>query len=137
MGNSEYNKPSQKDADLIETLTLPASATTTYSGSFDLGHANPKHDVTSELKVNAPAVGDTALPATQTLKYAVQDSADDSSFSTIQDVILTQTGVTGGIAATTVRTKLPSTTRRYVRVACTKSGAGDASGLAATCELLF
>jgi len=134
---SDINQPSLKDAGLIQTKALPSSAGSVYTTAFDLGDAGKKH-IQNEIKIEAPALGTTALPNAETMKYAVQDSANNSSFSTIAGDIVVQTGAGGaGDDAASGRFRLPSSCRRYVRVAATGSTSiGDCSGSSVTASLL-
>lgn len=127
------------DAQFSVTKALPNGAAAVNSDSIDLAHStNGLHLADCELKINAPALATAALPDTKTMTYKVEDSADDSSFATIADAVIVQTGAGGaGAAAAEKRFRFPSTVRRYVRVTATNSGAGDASGSSLTANLMF
>jgi len=130
-----------RDATLVETKALPAADGSVYTTAFDLGAAPADRDFEAEheLLITAPALGTTPLPDADTMTYAVQDSADNSTFTTLYDAVLVQTGAGGaGAAAATARAKLPSDVKRYVRAAATGAGTiGDCSGSSMTAELLF
>lgn len=117
------------------TKALPAAAATNYSDSIDLfatqrsaGDAGTLGTANPRLFVIKVPVG-TALVATKTMTFEVQDSADNSSFADItgRDTALTITGITGnGNAATEFQDWLPPNCRRYVRLKqVVESGGGD------------
>lgn len=136
-----------KDALLKKTRALPASAQTVYSAGIDLGAVSDRGVFAAdcEVLITAPALDGYQLDDAQTMKYFLQDSADDSSYATIMADVLVQTGdydedlSSSGetAAAATVRLRLPSTCRRYIRLGITGSGSDDASGETATMELVF
>ena len=131
----------RQDADLIETKTLAAAgATPANGGSIDLG-ATPAQDsrlAGCELEIGSPVLDATQLPNGETMIYKVEDSADDTTFNDVADLVLTVTGAGGvGAAATTERFRLPSTIRRYIRVvATTSAGTGNCSASSFTTKLL-
>ena len=136
---SKYSR-NVKDAELIETKALPNGAAAVNSGSIDLEFVktNGLFLAECELEVVAPALVVADLPDTKTMIYKVEDSADDSTFATLYDAVITQTGAGGaGDATETVRVKLPEDVSRYVRVTATNSGAGDASDKSLTMQLVF
>jgi hypothetical protein len=115
--------------------TLPAGASSTvYSASIDLNAVTPFIPSNVEFEIQAPVLNNTQLPDTRTVTYTMQDSADDSSFA---DLIVasksTQTGAGNvGAAAIVTRVTLPSSVRRYVRLAVTTGGStGNCSGASA------
>ena len=127
-----------KDATLQESKALPASAGDVSTDSFDLGAAAQKL-ARCELELSVPALGATPLPNGETVTYKLEDSADDSSFATVQDSVVVQTGAAGaGAAAVVDRIGIPSNIRQYVRVTATLSGGGaDASASSMTLSLVF
>ena len=125
-----------KDTQFQTTKALPAAAATNYHASMDLGQTT-KADVESfELLVTIPAT--PALVEDKTIVLTVQDSADDSSFTSL-GISKTITGAYGGgAAADTWRVALPSTCRRYVRIAQTvESGGGTNTGVTITADMVF
>ena len=128
-----------KDARLSVTKALPNGAASTNSDGIDLGVGTAGDFVAGcELLVEAPAlvVGDLANAATMT--YDVEHSDDDSTYVTLFDNALVQTGAGGvGAAADSVRRRLPTDVKRYVRVKSTNSGAGDASDKSVNVSLVF
>lgn len=131
----------RQDANLIETKALPAAGSTTANGgSIDL-ETTPAQDARlagCELEIGSPALGATPLPNGETVTYKVEDSADDTTFTTVADSVLVVTGAGGvGCAAATERFRLPATIRRYVRVAATTSaGTGSCAASNFTAKLL-
>jgi len=73
-----------------------------------------------------------------TYTYKLSDSADNSSFTAVDPLVsTTQVYASGGLAAKTVRFRLPANTRRYVRIEQTSaSSAGTVSG-SMVAKLLF
>lgn len=128
-----------RDAELQVTKALPGSATTIYTDSIDLEHsANGVHVADCELLIEAPALATADLGDAATMKYDVEHSDDDTTFTDLANSVLVQTGADGaGAAAAEARVRLPSTVKRYVRVAVTNSAAGDASDKSVTAGLVF
>ena len=127
------------DAQFEVTKALPNGAAAVNSDSMDLEvSSDGLHLANCELEITAPALDTADLPDTKTMTYKVEESDDDSSFNTVADSVLVQTGASGaGAAAATVRVRLPSDVKRYVRVTATNSGTGDASDKSLTAKLLF
>jgi len=73
-----------------------------------------------------------------TYTYTLKDSPDGTTFTTLDPVIATtQAYASGGLAAKTVRFRLPPITKRYVRIEQTSaSSAGTPSG-SMVAKLLF
>jgi len=70
----------------------------------------------------------------------VQESTDDSSFTTLADTVISQSGAAtaAAVAAQTVRFDLPSDVSRYVRVMATQTGSGGVpSASSCTVKLVF
>lgn len=118
-----------QDADLQSgDKTLPnAGSGTEVSASIDLG-AGAKIEK-AELAIIAPVLDATELPDATTVKYSIEDSADDASFAAICTNALVQTGAGGvGTTAVTGRVGIPSSARQFVRVSSvTSAGTGDCS----------
>lgn len=127
-----------QDAALTEAVDLPTANTYAVSTGIDLG-ANNDHVVDFEVLISAPALNGTELPAAATMIYALEDSANNSSFSTVQDRLIVQTGAqsVGAAAAATKRIRLPSNIRRYFRIKATGASNGDCSGSEMTVKVLF
>jgi hypothetical protein len=130
-----------RDAALQVTKALPGGAATIYTDGIDLEHDTSGVFVADcELLIEAPALATADLADGATMKYDVEH-ADESDFSDVEDLadsVLVQTGAGGaGAAAAEARFRLPSTVKRYVRVAATNSAAGDASDKSVTAGLVF
>ena len=123
-----------RDAAFTKTKALPAAATA-YTDSLDLGQDKVQSLEQVELEIAVPA-----LVEAKTVTVSVQDSADDSTFAAVDPAITTVItgGTGGGAAAKTVRFRLPSQTRRYVRLSLVVlTGGGDNTGVSATLSALF
>lgn len=137
--NFPTNQRAVLDANYIVTRALPASNTTVYSSSLDLGDAVSGIPYgtteTFNVQVLAPALTNGQM-STNTITYTIQDSADNSSFA---DTILTKayTGSGSGMSAATLTFKLQPNNRRYIRLSVTNSGASDASASTATMQAAF
>lgn len=119
----------QKDATLEVTLALPNGAAATNGTGIQVNPGPEDFVAPCELVIEAPALTTAELPDAQTMTYKVQESADDSTYTDLEDGVLVQTGAGGaGDAAATERFRLPTDVKAYVRVVATNSGAGDASG---------
>jgi hypothetical protein len=124
------------------TKALPSSASgTVHTDAIDTENS-ARGDFTAalELLISAPALTTTMLPDTKTCTYKIEHDTD-SAFGTVADLypsVIVQTGAnSGGAAAATFRTKLPTNVKRYVRVAITLgSQTTDSSSKTATVELL-
>lgn len=129
--------PNVQDADLTTAdKALPnAGSGTEVTVSIDLGPGT-KLAHAAELVIVAPALNTTELPDATTVKYSIEDSADDASFAAVATNVLTQTGAGGagdaglnGISEAGGRVGIPSSLRQFVRLsAVTSAGTGDASG---------
>lgn len=126
----------RQDASLNISKTLPAGAATVHSDPIDLKHGlrgQPLHEF--ELEIGAPALAVGQLANGSTMTYKLQTSVD-SAFTSPIDLdlqVIVQTGAGGaGAAAATKRVRLPSDTKRYVRLSATNSAAADASAASMT-----
>lgn len=127
-----------RDLAFTVTKALPAAAATNYTDALDLGQAKVQSLEQVEFELAIPAT--PALVDAKTITWAVQDSADNVTFAAVDPAITTGTLGAGGAgaAAKTVRFRLPSTTRRYVRVSQTVLAAGgDNTGVSVTFSALF
>jgi len=124
-----------------KTKALPAAASTAvYSDSMDLMNGPNGTLGQVDLVLTAPALTATELPNTRTLTFALQDSADDSSFADVAgyEQICYQVGAGSAVAAESPRITLPSTVRRYIRVrATTGASTGNCSGKSLVAALKF
>lgn len=126
-----------QDKTLDISRALPAQNTTAYTSSIDLMSATQElvGNVT-DLYVSVPA---TTCATGQTITLTVQDSADDSTFASVNTLLpLTLTGVSNATSLTTRTFRLPPNIRRYARVAIAMSATtGDQTAITATIRLQF
>ena len=130
----EFNH-NQQDQNYISTVAIAQGGANT--ASFDLEQivGGDINDVVFELAAPAAA----GISDTKVVTYTLQDSADGSSFAAVDPGISTTQTASGGagIAAKTVRLRLPANTRRYVRIAQTMTAtAGTVTG-SMVAKLLF
>ena len=128
------------DAALKRTLTLPNGAATTVTDGIDTQNsARGSFQANTEVLVEAPLLGATPLPDTQTITYQLfHDTAVGFGSETLLATLGVQTGAGGaGAAAATFRIRLPTTVKRYVRAKAVKTGAANASASAAAVSLRF
>lgn len=121
----EFNR-NQQDANYTSTVAIAQGGANT--ASFDLEQAVGGDIEKVVFELAAPAAA--AVTSGKIATYALQDSADGSSWAAVDPAIsTTQTADGSGLAAKTVRFRLPANTRRYVRIAQTITAtAGTVSG---------
>lgn len=127
-----------RDLDFEVTKALPAAAATAYTDGLDLGQTKVQSLEAIEFEISLPAVPD--LVDAKTITISVQDSADDSSYAAVDPAITTVITGAGGVgaAAKTVRFRLPSQTRRYVRLKTdVLTAGGDNTAKSVTLAALF
>ncbi len=133
------------DTDFNETAALPADAgsgAATNTDALDLLTAADGADrlADCELKVSAPALTTDELPDDCKIHYRIEESSDDSAWSTLAEDVIVQTGDSGADAAT-ARLRLPTDCPRYVRLYAEgediTNTVGDCSDKDMTLELLF
>jgi hypothetical protein len=125
------------------TFALPTtvgSAGAKTSAAVDLGADTVKPE-TIELELSVPALTDTMAPAAATagVTYSIESSTT-STFAAVARTIVSKNlvGAGAGVAATILRTRVPSDCERYVRAkVLLGTTATDASTLAATLTLRF
>lgn len=122
----EFNR-NQQDKNYTSTVAIAQAGATT--ASFDLEQivGGDIEEVVFELAAPAAA----GISDTKVVTYALHDSADGSSFAAVDPGISTTQTASGGagIAAKTVRFRLPANTRRYVRISQTMTAtAGTVTG---------
>lgn len=126
----------RKDALYIKTKANAAAGANSDPLDLEQAIGGDLERIVVELSLPAEAL----LSDTKVLSYALQDSADGVNFTQVDPcgVITTQTGAGGvGVAAKTVRFRLPCNVRRYIRVAQTVTATpGTLSGSFVT-SLLF
>ena len=130
----EFNRNLQDSAFTSTVAIAQAGANT---ASFDLEQVIGGDVEKVVFELSAPAA--SGITDAKVVTYALQDSADGSTFAAVDPAIsTTQTAAGGtGIAAKTVRFRVPANTRRYVRIAQTMTDtAGTPSG-SMVAKLLF
>jgi hypothetical protein len=132
----EFNR-NQQDQNFVSTVTLLAAGANT--ASFDLEQAVGGDVERVVFELAGPALTTAQLTDAKVVTYALQDSADNSSWAAVDPAIsTTQTGAGGaGAAAKTVRFRLPANTRRYVRIAQTATATPGTLTAAMVAKLLF
>lgn len=126
------------DANLTKTKVLPAANAANASASIDLGSTvlGPAAD-NIEVLISIPAT--PSLADTKSITLTLKESADDSTFAAIPGVgTLVVTGSGGaGAAAASRSLRLPSTTRRYLRLdAAVEASGGDNTAISTTLKVL-
>ena len=129
----EFNR-NQQDQNYVSTVAIAQAGAET--ASFDLEQAVGGDIERVVFELAAPLAA--GITSTKVVTYALQDSADGSSWAAVDPAIsTTQTADGSGIAAKTVRFRVPANTRRYVRIAQTMTAtAGTVTG-SMVAKLLF
>ena len=129
-----------RDTNFATTKYLPAAAATNYTDGFDLGAVAPAAEPNLfEVELVIPAMANHT-DSSKTITHTLQDSADGITYANVDPLIQAQTpGVTStGSAGRTLLFRVPSTTRRYIRIAQTVPSAdGDVTGDLTQFNLLF
>lgn len=128
-----------KDALLITTKALPAAAASNSHTGIDIGARTSPNGIfpgSVELEISWPAL--PALVDAKTVIFTVNDSANNSSFTSL-GLTHTLTGAGGvGVAAGTKRFRLPSNVRQYVNVSqAVLTAGGDNTAVSTTVSLIF
>lgn len=127
----------RKDVNFLVTRTLPAQNSNNNSTAIDLEIAAPYFaGEYSEVEFYIPA---TTCATGQTITVTLQDSADNSTFTQIDECeTLVLTGASNATAAATRRWRLPRTCLRYIRVNIAMSATtGDQTAITSELSLLF
>lgn len=126
-----------RDLLLDVSRALPAQNTNANSTAIDLKQvlpdSLPEH---FEFQISVPA---TTTATGQTITCTIQDSDDNSTFATVEQLEpLLLTGASNVTAATTRNFRLPSDVKRYVRVNIAMSATtGDQTAITAGIRLVF
>jgi hypothetical protein len=121
----EFNR-NQRDKNYETSLTIDGTnGASVSSGVFDLEQVVGGDIEEIVFEITVPAVPGNTNTA-ESIDFAVQDSADNSSFAAVSPAIaFSVAGVTStGSAATSRRFRLPPGARRYVKVVQTETGDG-------------
>jgi hypothetical protein len=130
----EFNRNIQ-DKNYTSTVAIAQAGANT--AAFDLEQAVGGDIERVVFSLSAPTAA--GISDTKVVTYALQDSADGSSWAAVDPAIsTTQTGASSaGIVAKEVRFRVPANTRRYVRIAQTMTAsAGTVTG-SMVAKLLF
>lgn len=135
----EFNR-NLRDANFETTLVIDGTNGASVSSSaFDLEQVTGGDIEAIAVEVVVPAVAGN-VDAAESINFAIQDSADNSSFAALDPAIGWSVAgvVSTGSAATTKRFRLPPGTRRYIKLVQTETGDGftDANEVV-TFRLLF
>ena len=139
MSETFTRKLNVPDAKLTVSHALPAAAADVDSATIDLHAANNAALERAELVLNVDACPN-ASDTTKNITLTVKDSANDSDYTAIASIAtLVIPGVAStGTSATERRLRLPSGTRRYLRVnAAVDSGGGTNTAKTFTAKLVF
>lgn len=122
------------------TFALPTTVGNKTSAAVDLGADTFKPE-RFELELSVPALTDTMAPATSTagVTYSIESSTT-STFSAIARTIVSKNlvGAGSGIAATALRTRVPSDCERYIRAKIALgTTCADSSAVSGTLSLRF
>ena len=126
-----------QDAALKVTTTLPAADASADGDSIDLGAAGTAALRSIEAEVAIPALENLANDKDVTVK--LQDSEDDTTFADISELApIVVSGADGeGSDAETVKVRLPSSTRQYIRANyAVEDDGGDNTGDSAVLAIL-
>lgn len=128
-----------RDAAFEVSKALPAAAANNATDALDLGQAKVQSLEAVEFELAIPAT--PALVDTKLITFTVEDSANGTDFAAIDPLISTTVvgvATSQGGAAKTVNFRLPSQTRRYVRVkAAVETGGGSNIAVSYTLAALF
>lgn len=128
-----------KDALLVTTKAYPAAGAAADSTSFDLAaRTSPKGVFPGDMVLEIAYPLTTTLVDGKLITFTIQDSADNSSFTTTKQTA-TVLGITGnGNAAGTYRFRLSPTVRRYVNVNVSiPADAGNNTAYSYTLSLVY
>jgi hypothetical protein len=112
-----------KDAELINTVALPAAAATATTEPFNLIQ-KPPHECHFEVELTLPAL--PSLADTKKATVTLEDSADGITFAAIAALASLEVIGAGGAGAATINRKvrLPSDVRQYIRAKIVVEAAG-------------
>lgn len=106
-----------KDAKLISTHAFPAAGAAVDCSGIDLGaRTSPRGTFPGDVQLEISWEALPNLVDSKSITFTVQDSADNSSFTTTHVTHLITGGTGNGLAAGSKRVRLNSDVRRYVNV---------------------
>ena len=112
-----------KDAELINTVALPAAAATATTEPFNLIQ-KPPHECHFEVELTLPAL--PSLADTKKATVTLEESADGITFTAIAALASLEVIGAGGAGAATItrKVRLPSDVRQYIRAKVAVEAAG-------------
>ena len=122
------------DANLEQTIALPESNETVVSSSIRVKKSTTeKLTAPCEVRVDMPALTVDQLSDAATMVAIVEESDDDSTFTTLATAS-TQTGAggAGADAVSDIRVGLPTDVKQYIRLSITADTDLDASAVSGT-----
>lgn len=128
-----------KDASYVHAKALPAAGASNNSATFDLGAGGfvPEQ---IEVEISIPAMS-AHSDNTKNVIITVQDSANDSSYASLDSpaITVTRPGVAStGTSAEVIRFRLPAGVRRYIQFnQAVDSGGPTLTAKSVTYSLLF
>lgn len=106
-----------KDAQLTVTRAFPAANANANCTAIDLGaRTSPGGTLPSDTQLEISWEALPNLVDSQSITFTVQDSADNSSFTSLRITHVITGGTGNGLAAGKKRVHLPADIRRYVNV---------------------
>jgi hypothetical protein len=126
-----------KDAELINTVALPAAAATATTEPFNLIQ-KPPHECHFEVELTLPAL--PSLADTKKATVTLEDSADGITFASIAALSSLEVIGAGGAGAATItrKVRLPSDVRQYIRAkVAVEAAGGNNTAKSLTMALVF
>jgi len=126
-----------KDAELINTVALPAAAATATTEPFNLTQ-KPPHECHFEVELTLPAL--PSLADTKKATVTLEDSADGITFAAIAALASLEVIGAGGAGASTVtrKVRLSSDVRQYIRAkVAVEAAGGNNTAKSLTMALVF
>ena len=126
-----------KDAELINTVALPAAAATATTEPFNLIQ-KPPHECHFEVELTLPAL--PSLADTKKATVTLEDSADGITFTAIAALASLEVIGAGGAGAANItrKVRLPSDARQYIRAkVAVEAAGGNNTAKSLTMALVF
>lgn len=130
----EFNR-NQQDQNYISTVAIAGGGAVTAGFDLEQVTGGDIEEVVFELFCPAAA----GISDTKVASYVLQDSADGVTYAAVDPGISTSQTASGGagIAAKTVRFRLPANTRRFVRISQTLTATPGTVTGSMVAKLLF
>ena len=126
-----------KDAELINTVALPAAAATATTEPFNLTQ-KPPHECHFEVELTLQAL--PSLADTKKATVTLEDSVDGITFAAIAALASLEVIGAGGAGAATItrKVRLPSDVRQYIRAkVAVEAAGGNNTAKSLTMALVF